>query len=391
MIPEVYWKFLWRWGWLIGIFFVIGSGGAYLLSQMVLTYESRAAIEVTHVIDAYGVVSYDEFDRRAEANVWAQHLRGSWVTERLMAELSTKGIQFPDTEEMSIEIVPPRRGANSVGLAIIQIRVQHADPILAQSIASTASEVYADYITERQVEFLSRRREEVNVQVDRLMQDLLDVLTAKRAALSEEATRIIDANETNLEANEFLLSQLPVLLEEFRVQIGFGLDVVGTGPKTLDVSVGDLQSRIESLRINGIAADQELLNASIRKLRLEIEDLHSDWQTRITPTLSVLYTAEAQPEFQLALAQERPIGAKYESSLIIRNTLLDIIDARVVTVLSAGTSPELVSNLGVRTRFLLVGGGGIGLILGWIMANLGEYLLLLRTRRNNPFLSPPAL
>ena len=63
------------------------------------------------------------------------------------------------------------------------------------------------------------------------------------------------------------------------------------------------------------------------------------------------------------------------------NTLSDNIDPEVVAVLEGGTSAGLVSVIGVRSRFLLVGGGVMGLVAGWILANLGEYLLTLRARR----------
>ncbi len=48
----------------MGLLFVLGAGGAYYLSQVVVIYESNSALEITRVIDADGKVSYDEFDRR---------------------------------------------------------------------------------------------------------------------------------------------------------------------------------------------------------------------------------------------------------------------------------------------------------------------------------------
>ena len=48
----------------MGLLFVLGAGGAYYLSQVVVIYESNSALEITRVIDADGKVSYDEFERR---------------------------------------------------------------------------------------------------------------------------------------------------------------------------------------------------------------------------------------------------------------------------------------------------------------------------------------
>ena len=355
MIPDAYWKLIWHWWWLIGILFVAGAGGAYYLSKLAVVYESSAALEITRVVDANGNLSYDEFDRRIQANLWADQLRGSWVSARLVEELQSTGMSPASLSRMSLKISSPSRTKISVGPAIIEIAVQYPGPVTAQRIAEVASRVYSEYITERQKAFLSQRREEVEAQVTLYEQELRDVLGIKRDALRQEATKVQEASRTILDANERLLGQLPVLLDDFRRQIG----------------VANL----------GLGADTEGIDIATGNLRAEIEALQSEWQTELRPSLTVLFAAEAQPDYRIAIIQEQPIKARYEEALRIVNTLPKDISPDVVTVLETGTSAGRVSAIGLRPRFLLLGGGVMGLVAGWILANLGEYFLLLRSRR----------
>jgi len=195
----------------------------------------------------------------------------------------------------------------------------------------------------------------VGAQVDQFEQELLGVLVLKRDALRQEASQAEEASQAILEANERLLGQLPILLDDFRRQIG-----------------------IANL---GLSADTEAIDVTTSNLRLQIEDLQSEWQTKLRSSLTVLYAAEAQPEYRLAVIQEGPIQDKYEESLRTLNTLSYNNNPDVVTVLETGTTAGRVSAIGLRPRFLLLGGGAVGLVAGWILANLGEYLLLLRSRR----------
>ena len=355
MLPDAYWKLLWHWWWLIGTLFLLGAGGAYYISKVVVAYESNAALEITRVFDANGNLSYDEFARRTQANLWAEQLRGSWVTSRLMDELRAGGVDTSALRKLSLEITAPSRTQISVGPAIIEISVQYPGPATAQKIAEAASKVYADYITERQETCLNQRLQEVGAQVAQFEEDLRGVLNLKRDALKLEATKVQEASQTILETNERLLGQLPVLLDDFRRQIGLANVGLNAGTEGIDIATGNLRAQIEALQ--------------------------SQWQTELRPSLTVLFAAEAQPEYRLSVIQEKPIQDKYEEALRTLSTLSGNINPDVVAVLETGTSAGRVSAIGLRPRIVLVGGGVVGLIAGWILANLGEYLLLARARR----------
>lgn len=272
-----------------------------------------------------------------------------------MDELQASGINTSSTEHLSLVFTPPSRAKGSVSPAIIEIGVQHPSKNTAQRIAEVASQVYADYITDRQLVFLNQRRQEVETQVVQFEQKLRSVLEQKREVLRQESAIAQEASQTILAANERLLGQLPVILDDFRRQIG--------------------------IANVGLAASTEAIDNTTGSLRAQIVALQTEWQSSLGPSLATLYALEAQPEFQIASIHEGPLRAKYEESLRVINTLSDNIDPEVVAVLEGGTSAGLVSVIGVRSRFLLVGGGVMGLVAGWILANLGEYLLTLRARR----------
>ena len=55
------------------------------------------------------------------------------------------------------------------------------------------------------------------------------VLVAKRQALDREAARIKGVTEDLLDSHRVMLSQLPVVLDDFRLQVAIANERLGTG------------------------------------------------------------------------------------------------------------------------------------------------------------------
>ncbi|MFW6195104.1 MAG: hypothetical protein ACOC5M_01105 [Chloroflexota bacterium] len=356
VIPEAYWRIIGRWWWLIGMLFVLGSAGGYLASTMWVTYESQAAIEVKYVQQAGGEVSFDEYDRRVEANRIAAELGKPWVSRKVKDELaSSEAPNARQAEDSEISVEAPSRSESQVGPAVITLKSRNERSVAARVAAEAATEAYTEYIVQRHNEFLAEHLEKTGTQEDRTRAQLEEVLQTKRDALLEEADRIETATEALISSGNSIAARLPVMLDDFRRQVG---------------AAGDSSSSTEEL-------DQ-----AIGELRAEIVSLQEDWQSNLDEPLGVLYSAEAQPEYQLAVAREEPMRSRYEKALVSLMALRDSEDLGApVQVLERGTSAELVPVLGIQTRYTMIGGGLAGLILGWVLANLGDFILQTRARR----------
>lgn len=362
MIPEAYWKFISQWFWLIGIFAVMGAAGSYFIAQTIVTFESQGVLGITYVQHPDGTISFDEFDRRLEANRLAAEIGGSWVMQSLTNTLAQEGIIFVETLDQKLTITPPSRNRAQVGAAVITIRAHDPDPAKAQRLAELATQIFMENLLERQDRFLRLRQQQANDQILQLEKELINILSLKRQVLQEEAIGVNTATEDLIDAHERMLGQIPLILGEFQREV-----------QTTDPL---------------LAIDTSYVDNAIVLLGSKVSTLSSEWQTSLAPALRTLYAAEAIPEYQLALIRERPVREHLENAFKLWTSLSTSLStngdsSNTVIILAKGTTPELVRIFGLRARFILIIGAVLGLTVGWVMSNLGQYLLNLRVQRRN--------
>ena len=359
MIPEQYWKLLAHWSWLIVLFMLLGifAVNFVYLHDRFYTFESVIALEVVHVNRPDGATSSNVADRQEEASRLARELEGSWLANSLQDELTLQGI-YMGQSSFSVEVQGPKalgRSQTDVRPAVINVSVRHPNRGSLQDIARVASQVYSQYAIERQTLFLNKREQLLRTNVEQLELDLRDALEQQRDALISEQDRVQNTLADLLEAHNNVLGQLPELLDDFRRQV--------------------------ELASNGRAADPRSINGPINSLRAEIELLQTEWLEQIIPSLEVLYAIKAQPDFQIALSKKEVLQPAFKQSFETLRIFEYNADARVVSFLDEGTTISRVSTLDIRRPYALLFGAISGLVSGWVLANLGEYLLIIRANR----------
>ena len=95
----------------------------------------------------------------------------------------------------------------------------------------------------------------------------------------------------------------------------------------------------------------------------------------------MLYAIKAQPDFQIALSKKEVLQPAFKQSFETLRIFEYNADARVVSFLDEGTTISRVSTLDIRRPYALLFGAISGLVSGWVLANLGEYLLIIRANR----------
>ena len=356
MIPAQYWKLLAHWWWLVAICLLIGVFGTnYLYGHSKFnTFQSEMVMEVMHVNNTDGSSSFDLADRQQEASRLAREMMGPWVSRRLRSELADAKIPFADGR-LKVDVQgpnAPNRRTSDVRPAVIEVIVRHPDGRNLQKITQVASQVYPEYAIERQREVLDGKQLDLRTKVDQLEAEYRNALEDERRALNEERDTVQGAVQVLLEAHDNVLIQLPVLLDDFRRQVGVANE--------------------------GLAADPATLDHSINSLRSDFEVLQSEWFGQVKPSLDALYSVEAQPEVQLASSKISVLRPAYQESFQILRTFEYSADPEVVVVLEAGTTPRRVSTIGINRRYLLMFGVVMGFVSGWVLANLGEYVLSVR-------------
>lgn len=356
MIPEAYLGFLWRWGWLLVILFILGAGGAFYVTKSLKTFESVIVLEVTHAYRSDGTISFGEFDRRIEAVRLGEELKGPWVGARLRQALTDEGVPAIVRSGYEYSVSLPSRVKERVGPPIITIIVRHPDPASARRVSEVATKVFSEYLRERLNQAQQARVQQAEDQAHMLEDNLRLILIEKGRALGQASEDVSFATQDLLQTHARLLAQLPVLLDDFRRQVG--------------------------VSNTGLGASTEELDSAIANLRSDLTTVGDAWSTDLRPALQVLYAVEAQPDHQLALIREQPVRAKYGSALVLLTALVsNPYHPSSIEVLQAGSGPRPTPLLGLRRSYAVGGGGMLGLAIGWMLANIGEHLLSRRSRK----------
>jgi len=345
MIPAAYWSFLFRWSWLLALFFI---GGAFLGGKMHdagQSYMSQSVVEVDYALQPDGTISSDMNLRREQAALLANEVTAYWTLREVSKELGDMGLNIPtNILRPMLMVSSPTTPRDPTKPALITITASASSPDVAQQVAKTTAEVFVRLISQRNVETLKR------------------------------------IDESNLSAATYLSNAYYEAVQARRNALGPGVsDSYQKMLDTLHTAQADLAAQLETferLAATAGSGDSLALAADLRELRLRIRELSDEFEANFIEAQAILTGATGSAEYQSASLRESVIRAQLQEVLgklsnpsmdpaLLRNQLL---------IRESGSEPTILPFLGFPKRYALVFGGVVGFLLAWVLGNLGDYL-----------------
>ncbi len=377
MIPEAYWSFVGRWWWLLLIFTAGGVAlGVYLQVTSRVEYSSRAYLEVRYVRNVDGgiaadgvvrVIATDRIARVEEANRLATELSSAAALSALTQELGLDQ-DAGNLQDLNgsgsvlsaprVEVTGPANARFVDQPAFITLEARGGSPDSARRLADRAAEVFAQRANDAYQEELRTSTLRGIARAERVASELAKVLTDKRESLAThiDFTVTSEAAGTLLDEHSNLLNELILVLGEIRNEASAA--TVSTG------------------------VDTGKFDEAIIELRSKVAGLGAVWDQRLEAPLSVLYSVEAQPDYQLALVRQQVIQGLYRSYVEELTRLTSVGNGPdQVKIVSHGSQPERIRTLGLKREYLFGFSAIGGLFVGWVIANLAETVLVAVRRR----------
>lgn len=168
---QQYVSLLIRWAWLIVLATLLGAGAAYLASRLSTPiYEASATLLITEGQKATGQDYNSILMSERVAKTYAQMLKGSPVLAEAKARLGV-GI-----EPGSITVEPVR------DTQLLRVRVRHADPALAASIANTIPQAFIEQTEDARAARIASSQANLTREMQALQAELLATQRALDAA-----------------------------------------------------------------------------------------------------------------------------------------------------------------------------------------------------------------
>ena len=368
MIPEAYWSFVGRWWWLLLLFTMSGVAlGVYLQVTARVEYRSLAFLEIRYVRSLDGGIATDRIARMEEANRLATELSSASalaaLTQELSLDASAENLQGVNGSGSILgmprmEVTGPAIGRRVEQPAFITLEARGDTPDSARRLADRAAEVFAQRSNDAYQEELRISTLRGIVKAERVASELAKVLTDKRESLAThiDFTVTSEAADTLLDEHSNLLNELVLVLGQIRNEASAVAVSTGAGIRNFDDAIIELRSKVAGLG--------------------------DVWDERLEAPLSVLYSVEAQPDYQLALVRQEVIQGLYRSYVEEVTRLTSVGNGPdQVKIVSHGSQPERVRTLGLKREYLFGFSAFGGLFVGWVMANLAETVLVAVRRR----------
>ena len=350
---------------------VFALGGAALAlfwaSNISVAYRSRALLEMNYARSIDGSVTSDSGRRISALNRLVLDLSSPEEMDRLQQELAQRGLQ-PDPNGngslghgAEVDFISTRSGRRSTGPPYLAVVGKSQIPAEAQWLATEAADIVMERINSLQGVQAQGDSQFWTAEADRTAAELRQTLAAQRAALAAQSGVGGAATAQLIEEHSRLLEELRVVLINLR-------DAV-----------------------SGIPGDDRTATIEISQFRLLLSELQEEvrtvrnlWEGSLRAPLDVLYTIQAQPEYKFLRVREELLEARYTSQIQQLTSLTQSLVRRPqMESVAKGDYPKQIQVLGLKRRDVVAVGGGAGLFVGWLLANLGENVLLARARRRN--------
>ncbi|HBY97264.1 MAG: polysaccharide biosynthesis tyrosine autokinase [Ardenticatenaceae bacterium] len=173
-----YARIVWKWLWLIVICTAVSGAIAYVVSiNTAPVYQATASLLIREGKDPESTTYTDLLTSERLARTYSERLQSRPVLEETARALGLQ--QDLGTLKVKITVQPVR------DTQLIRLTVEHTDPALAQAIANTIPQVFANRNAEQQSERFAASKESLQRQLDTLAGDIEDAqgrLTRERAA-----------------------------------------------------------------------------------------------------------------------------------------------------------------------------------------------------------------
>lgn len=366
MIPEAYWIFLGRWWWLMGVFALGGAAAAFFwASNASIEYRSEALLEMTYARDIDGVVTSNSGRRSQALNRLLLDLRSPEERERLQQELKQRGLQSGVYTNGSLDQpakVNFTRSRGRSGPPYLAVVAKSQFPAEAQWLATEAADIVMERINSRQGLQAQDDTQYWVAEADRTAATLRETLAAQRAALAADSGLGGAATAELIEEHSRLLGELRLVLTDLQKEVS-------------GMTEGDSEDSIaptEILRLGSVLSE----------LQNKVRTVGNLWERGLRAPLDVLYTLEAQPEYRFLRIREELLQARYTGQIRRLTSLSESLIRRPqIELVTTGDSPRRIQVLGLKKRYIIAFGGGGGLFVAWLLANLGENILVARARR----------
>ena len=353
MIPEAYWQFVGRWWWLVLLFAMAGPGVALLIdTKAEIAYRSVGVLEIDYARSVNGEITLDGAARALEARRRTVQLESAEVMAALRESMAADGY----AGSARVEIDPPSVDRRSSNPPFLHITATAADRAEAQWVAGRATEIFAEFLNdEYDLNLETHQKRQLQI-AEQAAASLEVILQQKRDALGEETGAGSEAARRLITEHSRLLGELIQVLGQLRAQalpLGRG---GSSSTAVLDQTLADLADRVAEVSFA--------------------------WEQQLKAPLEILYTVESQPGYQLALTREAVISDQYREHINKLTSLRNGETSSGVSIISRGSPVEEIKVAALSTKYLLAGGTMGGAMIGWLLANLGEQIMLARARRH---------
>ncbi len=350
----------------MGVFAVGGAALGFLwVSNASISYRSQALLEMTYARDIEGNVTSNDGKRIEALNRLVLDLSSPEETERLQQELHRRGVEgglYSNGEigqGANVDFISTRSRRRSSGPPYLAVVAKSQIPEEAQWLATEAADIVMERINSNQGAQAQGDSQFWAAEADLTAAALRQTLAAQRAALAAESGLGGAATAQLIEEHSMLLGELRTVLADLQTEV---VGVTGNDPT----------ATVEILRFGRTLAE----------LQGKVRTVGNLWEQRLRAPLDVLYTIEAQPEYKFLLVREELLQTRYASQIRRLTSLSESLVRRPqMEFVTKGDYPERIQVLGLKRRYVIAVGGGGGLFLAWLLANLGENILVARARR----------
>jgi len=187
-----YWELLKKWLWLIVLSALVAGGAAFLISsRQTPIYRASTRLLVSQSGNSTAYANYaDILAAERLSSTYAKMLTSRNIIKSAISKAGLEGVVFPNEIAHMISVQPVR------DTQLIDLHVEHPDPVIAAKLANALPEVFVEFNNRQQ----TARYQELKASLQKQLQELSEEIQATDAELQELQDSYVDPDKRSRQA-----------------------------------------------------------------------------------------------------------------------------------------------------------------------------------------------
>ncbi len=163
-----YWDLFKKWLWLIALTTIIAGAAAFFFSsRQTPIYRASVRLLVSQSVSNSASMQYaDILAAERLSSTYAQMLTARPMLEAAIAKAGLEGVVTPEELAGSISVQPVR------DTQLIDLHVEHPDPVVAAKLANTLPEVFVEFTNQQQTARYQELKQSLQTQLEQLSEEI---------------------------------------------------------------------------------------------------------------------------------------------------------------------------------------------------------------------------